>query len=369
MQKKIKKNIQYIKKAQIYGDLYSRVNPDDNFDDLPFMDSNTLKIIDFSKYYKPPFSGYFTSGTTSQPKAIYYSKNDFMEINRYLKWFNDVEGLCKKERVLVLMDQFFWGIGHLTYGGHVSAGNCVVPVDTDLPSKALESIVKAVRPTIISSLPSILIQYKDVLGISSIKLIETTGEQLTNINRKKIEKYYKAKVFDSYGLTESPIGVECARHEGYHYLPDRVKLDLYDRSGSRTPDGRAGELVVSSFFHELMPIIKYKTGDRCLLIKDKCKCGLDAPRVKILGRIDRAYQLDEGYELLHKDIMSTIMKVDEKINLKDVLLKKRGSVHVLEIYTNKTTPSSNVRIKYALQNFNQEIIYMIKRKKLIIKVM
>jgi len=367
MNERVKKAIDYIKSSGIYGNLYEDVSTVSEFSELPFLDSNhikNIKINDNSKSY----TTYFSSGTISKPKAIVYTKNDFKIINNYLKWFNKVEGMENKERVMVFMDQFFWGIGYLTYCGHVFAGNCVIPVDTDLPKSAIKLIVKSIKPTIISSLPSILIQNKDVLTSDSVKLVETTGETLSIEDRRIIQESYHADVYDSYGLTESLIGVECSEHNGYHYREDFVKLDIIDRDGNLLPSGEVGELVVTSFFHELMPIIKYRTGDRCCLINLPCKCGLESPRVRILGRIERGYELDEGYELLHKDLLQIVRSVDPDIEIKNVLVKKKSGLSNLMIEISKSDDFHRNEIAQKIASFNQEIVFMVKRNKLKIRI-
>lgn len=362
MDERIKKAIDYIKGSGIYGDLYRHVSPDSKFSELPFLDSSYIKDtkIDNDNSY----TTYFSSGTTSKPKALVYTKNDLKIINNYLKWFNKVEGIKNKERVMVFMDQFFWGIGYLTYCGHVFAGNCVIPVDTDLPKSTLKLIVESTKPTVISSLPSMLVQNKEVLACNSINLIETTGETLSSEERKIIQDSYHAEVYDSYGLTESLIGVECSEHNGYHYLEAYTKLDIIDGRGNFLPADGVGELVVTSFFHELMPIIKYRTGDRCCRISQPCKCGLSSPRVRLLGRIERGYELDEGYEFLHKDLLHIVRSVDTSIEIRDVFVKKKPGIYDLVINLSKSDDSQKDEIKQKIASFNQEIAFMVKREKL-----
>lgn len=367
MNERIKRAIDYIQSSKIYGNLYENISKNADFSELPFLDSSHIKNIKIDENNKS-YTTYFSSGTTSKPKAIAYTKNDVKLINNYLKWFNKVEGIKNKERVMVFMDQFFWGIGYLTYCGHVFSGNCVIPVDTDLPKSALELIVETTKPTVISSLPSMLIQNKDVLACKSIKLVETTGETLSIEDREIIKASYHAEVYDSYGLTESLIGIECSEHNGYHYLEEFIKLDVIDNNGNLMPAGGIGELVVTSFFHELMPIIKYRTGDRCYLMRQPCKCGLASPRVKVLGRIERGYELDEGYEFLHKDLIQIIRSVDPDIAIKNAFVEKKLSVFNFVIEISKSDEFTKKKIEQKIASFNQEIAFMIKRYKLKIRI-
>ncbi len=88
--------------------------------------------------------------------------------------------------------------------------------------------------------------------------------------------------------------------------------------------------------------------------------------MKIIGRIEKTYQLDEGYEILHKDIKNIVESLNGK--LKDIILKNIDNKFLLEIFTEGTHLNSRKTILNKLKNFNQEIIYMYKRGKLIIKL-
>jgi len=213
-----------------------------------------------------------------------------------------------------------------------------------------------------------LIQNKDVLACGSVKLIETTGETLSTEDRKIIQASYRAEVYDSYGLTESLIGVECSQHDGYHYLKKFVKLDIIDSEKKLLPIGSPGELVVTSFFHELMPIIKYRTGDRCCLINEPCKCGSVSPRVKFLGRIEKGYELDEGYELLYKDLLQIVKSINPNVEILDVILKKEPGLYDLRIKLSAQDNFNNNKIKQKIAFLNQETAFMVKRNKLKINI-
>lgn len=367
MNKKIRSAIMFLKKHQIYGDFYNNINDNSKFTDLPYLTSVQIKDANTNQDLGS-YTTYFTSGTTSKPKAILYTKKDFTQINKYLKWFNKVEGIKEKERVLVFMDQFFWGIGHLTYRGHLEAGNCVVPVDTDLPKHAMRIIVDSVKPTMISSLPSILIENMDVLTSNTIKKIETTGEILSLNDRLIIENGYKAEVYDSYGLTESLVGVECDYHDGYHYDPKFVRIDVINKDCLDVKENETGELIVTSFFHELMPIIKYRTGDLGFKLTEKCKCRLNYPRVKIIGRIKKGYELDEGYEVMHDDLEKIVKGVYKDGLIRNIEVTKSPGWYSLKIYTENLDQTQKMEVKNKIEKLNQELVFMIKRNKLNIEI-
>ena len=369
MKNKLTKAIDFIKKYSIYKDLYCNVDHNTEYKYLPFLTSKHISEINNEHISNTGYTVYFTSGTTSKPKEIYCTKNDFNNIEEYLIWFNKIEGYTQKETVLVFMDQFFWGIGNITSRGHVRAGNRVVPVDTDMSKSIIRTIVENIKPTVISSVPSVIIENIDCLSSENLKFVETTGEPLSVEDRKFIEHELDAEVYDSYGLSESLIGVECRAHDGYHFNDEYVFLEIINDNGDILPGGEWGELVVTSFFHEMMPIIKYRTGDICKIDNSKCSCGDLSRRIFIRGRKEKGYSLYEGYELPHSIIISILKDINNSINLESVNITKDRNVFVLNIeYTSKDDIQYGYEIYTSIQNTSQEIIHMIKKGNLKINI-
>lgn len=337
-----------------------------------FMNAEDLKSIDWkiisekSKEKDGGMCAYFTSGTTDKPKTLYYSKQEFELAAKYLKWFCEVEGIAGGHKVIVFMDQFFWGIGYLTMLGHVAAGNSVIPVDTDLPRDVVCEIVKMAQPTVISSIPSAILEYKEALKCDSLRFLETTGETLTNKLRKELEAYFAAEVFDAYGLTEGLIGVECSVHDGYHFMPKNVKLEIVDKKeGKRVKDGIWGELVMTNNLRTSVPkIVRYKTGDICKVSHECCACGLNYPKVWIKGRVEEEIELYEGFMLPVKSIKNIIEKICGS-NLNYAVKKSEiNSKYVLNVSIDGACGEDCAKIKDEIEKLNYEMFHMTSVEKL-----
>ena len=87
----------------------------------------------------------------------------------------------------------------------------------------------------------------------------------------------------------------------------------------------------------------------------------------ILGRLEKGYCLDEGFELLHKDILHIISNINNKIILREVVFERTNGF-VLKIYLKNAEANEKIKVENALKSFNQEIVYMIKKKKLSIEI-
>jgi phenylacetate-CoA ligase len=254
---------------------------------------------------------FFSSGTSGNPKSIYFSQDDIDRTTDYLKHFCQIEGITSGYRVAVLLDQFFWGAGFFTNIGHIKVNNSVIPMDTGLSKAAILSILNMMKPEVLSGVPSVLVDLMDGFNeISHIKYIETTGEVLTNETRKLLENYFRAEVFDAYGLTEALIGVECYQHDGYHYDSDYIYVEVIDPESCKIlPNEEIGEIVITSFMNQTSPIIRYRTGDRGKISNGSCKCGRDLPRVWVEGRIKNTHALPDGGNISNEFIKNSICEV------------------------------------------------------------
>lgn len=352
------------KKTALYKELYKGIDDTSEFSKLPFLLPSYLKQVgpEYFAELNQALCVYFTSGTTSEPKAMYRSLGDIDYATEYVKWFCEIESIAGNERVAVFMDQSFWGVGYFTLTGHAKAGNAVIPIDNDLPKEVIADLIHASRPTVISSLPSVLIDFKDALTCPSVRVIETTGEPLTGEMRKEIEEHYNAEIYDAYGLTEGIVGVECSLHDGYHFNPDNVLLELIDAHTDNYGE-QWGELILTVLNISPVPIIRYKTGDICRISYDTCSCGHSFPRIWIKGRKEHTILLAEGTRVPEKDIEDIIFDVCCTSVRYEINMHQNDSQAVLEI----TLDTENVKtdeIISRVQNLNYETLYLTKRNKL-----
>lgn len=337
---------------------------------LPFTDETTLevKINELLFNFKNDIRVYFTSGTTQKPKALYFDSRDISNIADYLKWFCEVEGVAGYEKVAVLMDHSFWGTGHLTSLGHIAAGNSVIPVDLR-SSDAIAEVLSAVAPTVISTLPSKLEEYVDVIPKNNLRILETTGEPMSKIQRSKLEKMYGAEIFDAYGLTEAVIGVECKKHSGYHFREDKVYIEIKSLDSDRIlKDHKTGEIVVTNLMCHTQPIIRYCTGDTGNIVREQCSCGLKSPRIFLQGRVGRTHTLIDGAKISEKNTQSILqnalgfipkykIKVDVKKGIIDVLLDM-----------DKIPRESEKIIANGITESNFDVFNLVKTKQLKIRI-
>jgi phenylacetate-CoA ligase len=148
------------------------------------------------------------------------------------------------------------------------------------------------RPKLIFGYPNSLMlmavmaapQEIDLRALASrgLAAICTTSEMLTDVDRRRIRDAFGVPVFDSYGLREiGIIGHEC-RHEIMHTNDEQLILETIDPRTLQPSDGE-GELVVTSIYSTVMPMIRYRTGDIVSLSSRPCECGVSLNHLSISG--------------------------------------------------------------------------------------
>jgi phenylacetate-CoA ligase len=115
-------------------------------------------------------------------------------------------------------------------------------------------------------------------------LVGGGGGGILKKTRAWIESFWGAPLCMTYGSAEaaSLLGFECLRREGYH-LND---FDFFVEIMNPDKEGY-GEVVITTVSREVMPLIRYRTGDVARLIPESCPCGLPFSRLSPLrGRLD-----------------------------------------------------------------------------------
>ncbi|MBI3250582.1 MAG: phenylacetate--CoA ligase family protein [Candidatus Andersenbacteria bacterium] len=333
---------------------------------LPFMHETSLeaKINELLFRFESDLRVYFTSGTTKKPKALYSNSSDIRNTADYIQWFCEVEGIAGGETVAVLMDHSFWAVGPLTCLGHIAAGNSVIPID--LRSKeAITEVLDAVAPTVISTLPSKLEEYADILSKRNFKVLETTGEPMNEKQRARLEKIYNAEIFDAYGLTEGVVGVECKNHNGYHYREDKVYLEIKSlKSDNIVPDGRFGEIVMTNLMCHAQPIIRYCTGDAGKILRDQCSCGLRNPRLILRGRVGKTHYLLDGVKIRQKNMQEILQEVLGHVPQYKIKVSVKEGIAYIYLDVDQISASQSRKIIEKVSETNYDVFNLVRTNQL-----
>lgn len=144
----------------------------------------------------------------------------------------------------------------------------------------------------IMSFPSFLVEFCNLLRTlypnlkrPLFEIALTAAETLDIDAREFIEENLGCKIFDRYCATEFfCMGYECQEHDGFHLNVESHILEVVDGTGEPVPHGEGGRVVVTNLDNEIMPFIRYDTGDLGHIMPERCPCGNSAPRLKVIGR-------------------------------------------------------------------------------------
>ncbi len=154
--------------------------------------------------------------------------------------------------------------------------------------------------------------------------------------RRRLETSLGIAALDIYGLSEvmgPGVAMECAEgREGLHIWEDHFLPEVVDpASGEPLPDGRFGELVLTTLTKEAMPVIRYRTGDLTALHAEPCACGRTHRRMaRLVGRTDDML-IVRGVNVFPSEIERVLLAVPELAPHYQVTVDRRQALDTLEV--------------------------------------
>ncbi|WP_276353933.1 phenylacetate--CoA ligase family protein [Cohnella caldifontis] len=124
------------------------------------------------------------------------------------------------------------------------------------------------------------------LSVHAPKSILTSAGVLYPHMRQKIERVFRAPVFNRYGSREvGNIACECERHEGLHVSAGTHYVEIVKEDGTPAAPGEYGEIAITLLTNYAMPLIRYRIGDLGTMSGEPCACGRGLPVLKdLIGR-------------------------------------------------------------------------------------
>lgn len=262
-----------------------------------------------------------SSGTTGTPTVIVHSRHDIES------WANLV-ARCMYSTGVRRTDVFqnSSGYGMFTGGlgfqyGAERLGALTVPAAAGNSKRQIKFIMDF-KTTALHAIPSYAIRLAEVFQEEGINPQSTTLKRLfigaephTEEQRRKIERLFNIKAYNSFGMTEMNgpgVGFECTEQNGMHMWEDCYVLEIINpETGEPVPDGEIGEMVLTTLDREMMPLIRYRTHDLTRVIPGDCPCGRTARRIdRIKGRSDDMF-IVKGVNIFPMQIEKVLVKHPE----------------------------------------------------------
>jgi len=258
----------------------------------PYGTNLTFPIERYSRLHQ-------TSGTGGRPVRWLDTPESWLWIQRCWRIIYAAAGVTAQDR---FMFPFSFGpfIGFWAAFEGASAMGSLTLAAGGMTTTARLQMALANSITVIGCTPTYALRMAEVaaaehidIANSSVRALIVAGEPGGNIpgTRQRIENAWNARVFDHTGMTEiGSLGFEC--HEvpgGVHLIESECIPEVIDpATGQLLPDGTPGELVLTNLGRWGSPLIRYRTGDRVTITRQRCACGRWFARLEggIQGRID-----------------------------------------------------------------------------------
>lgn len=117
------------------------------------------------------------------------------------------------------------------------------------------------------------------------RVLMTDAEMLYAFQRAEIEKFFDARIYDFYGMSEQAAGAAQCEAGQYHVSAEYTYVEVLRPDGTPAAPGETGEIVGTNFENYAMPLIRYRTGDLATVGEGACPCGRTLPVLReIAGR-------------------------------------------------------------------------------------
>lgn len=261
-----------------------------------------------------------SSGTTGKPKAIFFTNKDVNQAAELIARCLIMTGMKKNDVLQNMMTYgLFTGALVMHYGAE-KVGILVIPAGPGNTDRQI-ALMQDFKTTAVHITPSFALYLSDVVekkGLNpkkdlKLKKAFVGAEPYTEETRQKIERAFGINVYNSYGLSEMNgpgIAFECEEKYGMHLWEDNFLMEIIDpKTGEQLPDGKEGELILTSLCREGMPLLRYRTRDITSIIPEKCKCGRTHRRItRITGRTDDMFIL-RGVNIFPQQIERILMSI------------------------------------------------------------
>jgi len=225
-----------------------------------------------------------TSGTSREPKEIWLTKGDFDGMVNLA--VNMQRGQLSSRRVMMVAHaEGMFCILPFAQAVTERLGGLVLPIGQPTPTETLK-LIDRFRPNAFMTSPSYMAAVTKAAAAESftykLERVDLDGEIMTPRQGKHIAEYWGAEVYNGYGMTEvGSIGFGAPGCDAVHLNDLQTHVEILDPLTLEPAE--EGELVATTLTFRAMPLLRYRTGDRCRWVN--CRCGWLAPAIRVAGRI------------------------------------------------------------------------------------
>jgi len=282
-----------------------------------------------------------SSGTTGKPTVVFHTAADIDSWTNLVVRALVMTGVTKGDVFQNMMSYglFTGGLG-LHYGAE-RLGVTVIPSGPGNTRKQVQ-FIQDFGTTVVHMTPSYALHVADEIVAMDIEPSSLTlktaffgAEPHSEATRQKLEGIYGLNAYNSYGLSEMNgpgVAFECVHKGGMHLWEDAYLMEVVDPdTGEPLPDGKEGELVLTTLRRRGMPILRYRTKDLTRILPGDCPCGRTHRRIaRITGRTDDMLIIN-GVNVFPSQVEHVLMTVPEVGNNYQIVVDKEGHLDRLAV--------------------------------------
>lgn len=257
-----------------------------------------------------------TSGSTAEPKRVFFSAEDIEHTKDFFA-VGMSQMVAPGDTLLVLMP------GATPHSVGDLLGNALTRLGAECDAYGFVDDPASVAGRIVDSGTSVLVglpgqmltlardQGQTLRG--RIAAVLLSGEYAPPWLTRDIASRLDCEVFVHFGLTETGLGggVECHAHHGLHLREADLFFEILDpQTREPVPEGKAGEIVVTTLRRRGMPLIRYATGDVGLLLGRNCLCGSRLQRLLPLGERLKEYASRQSPNLSMQNVDEAVFRAE-----------------------------------------------------------
>jgi phenylacetate-CoA ligase len=282
-----------------------------------------------------------SSGTTGMPTAVGYTRNDIKNWSNLAARILVAGGVTQNDIVQIAFDYgLFTGALGLHYGAE-RIGASVIPISS-VNTRRQVKIMQDFKTTALMCTPGHALSIADTIiemGINvnsmSLKYGLFGAEPWSEAMRHELQEKLKIIATDNYGLSEvmSPgVAGECPERNGLHINEDHFLIEVVDpETLEPLPEGRTGELVITTLTKEAFPVMRFRTRDLTSLITEPCPCGRTFVKMsKVMGRTDDMIKI-KGITVFPSQIESVLFEIEGVEPHFQVILERKAAVDELTV--------------------------------------
>jgi len=282
-----------------------------------------------------------SSGSAGNPLVVGYTSRDLRTWARLAARLMTAAGVTKDDVVQITFNYGLMTGGFGVHYGAEALGASVIPTGTGNTFRQVQ-IMRDYRTTTLVSTPSYALVIADKLSEIGLDPKELHlriglmgGEPWDEARRQDIENRLLCQTFDLYGLSEAMgpgVAGECEYRQGMHLNEDYFYPEIIDPVTTQPlPPGESGELVITTLAKEAVPLVRFRTGDRCTLNLDPCSCGRTFARLsRIFGRTDEVV-IVKGVNIFPQRVGQILASLQGEEPVYQLVVGREGNQDYLEI--------------------------------------